>query len=114
MIKLFNKKMWSAQMDRLSINSANKKVLMLGVIVLTTLCFFPDLVLADNNVDGFKVALDRAEGWISGTAGKLITFISILIAGIMGVAGFPAKHVAGAIGVGLLLSSAKSLVDMIF
>ena len=36
------------------------------------------------------------------------------MAGIMGVAGFPAKYVVGALGTGLLLSSAEGIVNMIF
>ncbi len=64
--------------------------------------------------DAFAEILTKANGWVGGSAGKLITFSSLAIAGIMGIAGFPAKHVAGAVGVGLLLSSANSIVNMIF
>ncbi len=64
--------------------------------------------------DAFADILTKANGWVGGSAGKLITFSSLAIAGIMGIAGFPAKHVAGAVGVGLLLSSANSIVNMIF
>jgi hypothetical protein len=44
----------------------------------------------------------------------VITIIAIIIAGLMGALGFSGKHVVGALGVGLLLSMATTVVNMIF
>ena len=82
-------------------------------LVVGGACLLPEICFAAGE-DAFAGILTKANGWVGGSAGKLITFSSLAIAGIMGVAGFPAKHVAGAVGVGLLLSSANSIVNMIF
>lgn len=79
---------------------------------LTAVVFLvPELASAD---DAFQAILTKTTGWVNGSAGKLITFISLAMAGIMGVAGFPTKYVVGSLGTGLLLSSANGIVDMIF
>jgi len=83
------------------------------VLALTAAISVPEICYAAS-ADAFAGILSKANAWVGGSAGKLITFCSLAIAGIMGVAGFPAKHVAGAVGVGLLLSSAGSIVEMIF
>ena len=83
-------------------------------LIAGAVCIIPEISLAADNADAFQGILNKANGWVGGSAGKLITFSSLAIAGVMGVAGFPAKHVAGAVGVGLLLSSANSIVNMIF
>lgn len=83
-------------------------------LVVGTVCILPEISFAADKVDAFAGILEKANGWVGGSAGKLITFSSLAIAGVMGVAGFPAKHIAGAVGVGLLLSSANSIVNMIF
>ncbi len=85
----------------------------LAVGVLTAAIFLlPELSFAAD--DAFQTILTKAGGWVNGSAGKLITFISLAMAGIMGVAGFPTKYVVGSLGTGLLLSSANGIVDMIF
>ena len=83
-------------------------------LIAGAVCIIPEISLAADNTDAFAGILTKANSWVAGSAGKLITFSSLAIAGVMGVAGFPAKHVAGAVGVGLLLSSANSIVNMIF
>ena len=82
-------------------------------LAIGAVCLLPEICFAAGE-DAFAGILAKANGWVGGSAGKLITFSSLAIAGIMGVAGFPAKHIAGAVGVGLLLSSANSIVNMIF
>ena len=81
--------------------------------ILGAVCLLPEISFAAGE-DAFAGILTKANGWVSGSMGKLITFSSLAIAGVMGVSGFPAKHIAGAVGVGLLLSSANSVVNMIF
>lgn len=86
-------------------------------LITTVLFFLPEVSFAadaGSNKDAFKTILEKATGWVGGSAGKLITFMSLAMAGIMGVAGFPTKYVVGALGTGLLLSSASGIVDMIF
>lgn len=83
-------------------------------LIAGAISIIPEISFAAEKADAFAGILDKANSWVGGSAGKLITFSSLAIAGVMGVAGFPAKHVAGAVGVGLLLSSANSIVNMIF
>ena len=82
-----------------------------GILAATIL--LPEISQAAN-VDAFADIHTKVTGWISGTAGKLITFICFAMAGIMGVAGFPTKYILGAMGTGLLLSSSGALVNMMF
>ena len=91
----------------------NKRVIATTLVVLASSVLIPYECFAAGS-DAFAGILTKANGWVGGSAGKLITFCSLAIAGVMGVAGFPAKQVAGAVGVGLLLSSANSIVEMIF
>ena len=85
-----------------------------ATVFISAICLIPELSYAADKADAFAGILEKANSWVGGSAGKLITFSSFVIAGVMGVAGFPVKHVTGAIGVGLLLSSANSIVNMIF
>ncbi len=87
------------------------KSLAVGVLI-AAIFLLPELSFAAG--DAFQDILTKAGGWVNGSAGKLITFISLAMAGIMGVAGFPTKYVVGSLGTGLLLSSANGIVDMIF
>ena len=93
----------------------NKSKLKQNIIALS-IC--AGVVLLGNEVfaadDAFAKVLTKASGWVGGSVGKLVTFTSLTMAGIMGVAGFPAKYVVGALGTGLLLSSAEGIVNMIF
>ena len=82
--------------------------------ILTATMLLPELSFAAGGADAFAGVHTKIAGWVSGGAGKLITFICFAMAGIMGVAGFPTKYILGAIGTGLLLSSSGSLVDMLF
>lgn len=87
----------------------------LAIVTLATISFLlPELALADGPPDAFGNILTKTTGWVTGSAGKLVTFISLAMAGIMGVAGFPTKYVVGALGTGLLLSSSKTIVEMLF
>lgn len=88
------------------------KTYLFSSAVITSVLLLPELGFAAG--DAFDGILAKASGWVTGSAGKLITFISLAMAGIMGVAGFPTRYVVGALGTGLLLSSAGGLVDMIF
>ncbi len=88
-----------------------KQYLAIGTI-MASVFLVPELSFAAD--DAFQTILTKASGWVNGSAGKLITFISLAMAGIMGVAGFPTKYVVGSLGTGLLLSSANGIVDMIF
>ena len=91
----------------------HKTLIKTTLALICIMSLIPELSFAAGE-DAFGEILTKANGWVGGSAGKLITFSSLAIAGIMGVAGFPAKHVVGAVGVGLLLSSANSIVNMIF
>ena len=98
-----------------SIYHKNKKSLATTAALIVFAVATPEMCFAaGTGTDAFGDILAKATGWIGGSAGKLITFCSLAVAGIMGVAGFPAKQVLGALGVGLLLSSANSIVNMIF
>ena len=92
----------------------HRKVLATTAILVSAVAIPEICFAAGTGSDAFGDILTKASGWVGGSAGKLITFCSLAIAGIMGVAGFPAKQVIGALGVGLLLSSANSIVNMIF
>lgn len=83
-----------------------------GILAATAL--LPELSFAAGGADAFADIHTKVTGWVSGTAGKLVTFICFAMAGIMGVAGFPTKYILGAMGTGLLLSSSGSLVNMLF
>ena len=107
-------------MTNLTITNSNNKVsnkatqyLLTAAILATTLAL-PEISFAAGSADAFAGIHTKLTGWVSGTAGKLITFICFAMAGIMGVAGFPTKYILGAMGTGLLLSSSGSLVDMLF
>lgn len=97
--------------DTEQLYSNKNKYLITGVLI-TALFFLPEVSFAAD--DAFVSILDKTKGWVGGGAGKLITFISLAMAGIMGVAGFPTKYVVGSLGTGLLLSSAGGIVDMLF
>ena len=86
-----------------------------SIAVAVVLTLMPELAMAaDAKPDAFATVLDKVNEWVGGSAGKLITVISIIIAAAMGVAGFSIRYILGAIGTGLLLSSANALVNMIF
>lgn len=93
-------------------NKAKQYLVFAGVLASTAL--LPDLSFAAGGADAFADIHTKITGWVSGTAGKLVTFICFAMAGIMGVAGFPTKYILGAMGTGLLLSSSGSLVNMLF
>ncbi len=84
------------------------------IVILAAAILLPEISFAAGSADAFAGIHTKITGWISGTAGKLITFICFAMAGIMGVAGFPTKYILGAMGTGLLLSSSGSIVDMLF
>jgi hypothetical protein len=92
----------------------NRKLLGYMLITMGVTSFISEAALAADDADAFAKILTKANVWVSGSVGKLITFASLTMAGIMGIAGFPAKQVAGTVGVGLLLSSASGIVDMLF
>ncbi len=94
-------------------NKKTKQYLCLASILAVTMVL-PDISFAAGGADAFAGIHTKITGWVSGTAGKLVTFICFAMAGIMGVAGFPTKYILGAMGTGLLLSSSGSLVDMLF
>lgn len=93
-------------------NKAKQYLGLAGILAATIL--LPELSFAAGGADAFADIHTKITGWVSGTAGKLVTFICFAMAGIMGVAGFPTKYILGAMGTGLLLSSSGSLVNMLF
>lgn len=94
-------------------NTTRTTIILTSAIILTT-CLLPEIGFAAESATPFDTALTKLSGWTSGGAGKLITFVSLACAAIFGVLGFPAKHVMSAIGIGLLISSANGIVNMIF
>ena len=92
----------------------DNQTVILATSVVVAAVILPEMAFAADEKDAFKGILDKANGWVSGSAGKLITFSSLTMAGIMGVAGFPTRYVVGALGTGLLLSSASGIVNMLF
>jgi type IV secretory pathway VirB2 component (pilin) len=93
--------------------SSNKRAFAILALLTCIGCFLPEPALAAGK-DAFSEVYTKLSGWIGGSAGKVITIIAIFIAGLMGALGFSGRHVAGALGVGLLLSLATTVVDMIF
>ncbi len=98
----------------IKINLSKAKQYMATAGILAAVMAIPELSFAAENADAFASIHSKITGWVSGTAGKLVTFICFAMAGIMGVAGFPTKYILGAMGTGLLLSSSGSLVNMLF
>ncbi len=93
-------------------NKATQYVALAAILAATLV--LPEISFAAGSADAFVDIHNKLNGWVNGTAGKLITFICFAMAGIMGVAGFPTKYILGAMGTGLLLSSSGSLVNMLF
>lgn len=94
-----------------------KVVICIGLITLLV----TDIALSNTansqntaNSDAFLTVYEKIKSWTTGGVGKLITMLSLVMAAIGGVMGFPVRYIAGAIGVGLLLASASSIVDMLF
>jgi hypothetical protein len=95
-------------------NQNKTKQYIAAASILAATIILPEISFAAGGSDAFLDIHTKITGWVSGTAGKLITFICFAMAGIMGVAGFPTKYILGAMGTGLLLSSSGSIVDMLF
>ena len=93
---------------------ANALLVFALVFLLVSICLLPEYAYAAQAVDAFEEVHKKLNGWVSGSFGKLITFISLVLSGVLGAMGFPARHVLGAIGVGLILASANSLVGFLF
>ncbi len=87
---------------------------------IKTLCFtltIASIFLCANEAmaaDAFETAFKKIVGWTEGTLGKLIMFVSLIGGTIMGALGFSWKTVAGPIGIGLILSLAKAITEMVF
>lgn len=94
-------------------NNKYKPIFIVLACILLIHSLTPELALAAGK-DAFSEVYSKLSGWVGGSAGKVITIIAIAIAGLMGALGFSGRHVAGALGVGLLLSLATTVVDMIF
>ncbi|KIE04250.1 hypothetical protein NF27_IP00180 [Candidatus Jidaibacter acanthamoeba] len=94
--------------------SNNEHLKTMGAVALVAMLFVPEIGLAADNVDAFKSMFDKIAGWITGSAGKLITVIAIAVAAFIGVLGFSMKYVLGSFGVGLLLAFSVSIVNMLF
>jgi len=92
----------------------NKRTRILILLTFTIIVLLlPEMALAAGK-DAFAEVYTKLSGWVGGSAGKVITIIAIGLAGLMGALGFSGRHVVGALGVGLLLSLATTVVDMIF
>jgi len=107
-------KQYNIQSFRTKLKSINTKSFVALAVVSAGLCILPELASAAVSTDAFDTALTKIAGWTSGSAGKLITFISLIGAAVMGVLGFSGRAIMGAIGIGVLLSTAKAIVEMIF
>lgn len=94
-------------------NNHAKTFAMLGLLTAAGFLIPESAYAADAN-DAFAKVYETLSGWIGGSAGKVITLIAVSIAGVMGALGFSARYVFGALGVGLLLSMATTVVNMIF
>lgn len=93
----------------------------LSIFILLTLitvscCLLSEVALANTaaSKDAFADVYTKLSGWIGGNAGKVITIIAVVVAALLGTLGFSGRHIMGAVGVGLLLSLATTVVDMIF
>jgi type IV secretory pathway VirB2 component (pilin) len=85
------------------------------LLVTTTLLVepaFADTVTAV--ADPFAATFTKISAWTTGTAGKLITLTAFIMSGISGVAGFRPAIVFGCLGVGIVLASSGSVVNMLF
>jgi hypothetical protein len=94
-------------------NNYAKTFAALGLLTTVGLLIPESAYAADTN-DAFAKVYETLSGWIGGSAGKLITLAAALIAGAMGVLGFSGRAAIGVLGVGLLLSTSTTVVNMIF
>jgi type IV secretory pathway VirB2 component (pilin) len=115
-LKLLNEKLKGKAIESYAYVTGSEHIKAVGAIALISMLLIPEIGLAaeTKGVDAFQDAFDKITGWITGSAGKLITIISIVIAGAIGIAGFPWKYVLGSFGVGMLLASSVTIVNMLF
>ncbi len=87
-------------------------ILLISSIVL----FAPESFAANagGETGAFADIYGKISGWASGTAGKLITLVTLLFGAVGGVLGFNPRLVFGCIGVGLMLSFSKAIVEVLF
>lgn len=96
-----------------------ERFIIVSTFIVAIPAFMPELAMAADTpaaggTDAFAAIHGKISGWVKGSAGKLITLISVIMAGVMGVAGFPVKFIIGALGLGLMLASADTIVNMLF
>ena len=87
-----------------------RKLLLIVVLAL----FF---VIPEVYADDVKVFTDvhtKIAGWVTGGLGKLIVTISVVLAVIMGVAGFKWQQILIPLILGLLLGSINGIVGLFF
>lgn len=94
----------------------SKRIAIPFLLMCAASMLLPELASAADaaKTNAFDIAFKQISGWTGGSAGKLITFTSLIGAAVMGVLGFSGRAIMGAIGIGVLLSSSKAIVDMIF
>lgn len=94
-------------------NKQNLKTI--TILGIGAMLLVPELAFAaGTEVDVFQKWYDKISGWATGSAGKLITILSILVAGAMGILGFSGKAALGVFAVGMLLASSVTVVNMLF
>lgn len=71
-------------------------------------------VFAADDKDAFLAVYNKVSGWTTGSLGKMVTILSLSMAALGGVLGFPFRYIAGAFGVGLIMSMSSSVVGMLF
>jgi hypothetical protein len=89
-------------------------VLLIASVILFAPESFAQGATQAGTKDAFLTVYDKLSGWTQGTAGKLITLVTLLFGAVGGVLGFNSRIVFGAIGVGLLLATSTSFVDILF
>ncbi len=87
-----------------------------GLAAISAMVLIPEFALAADAAipDAFGTMHTKVNGWLTGSLGKLITLLSFVVTAFMGVAGYPVKAILGVAMLGLTLSSADSLISMLF
>jgi type IV secretory pathway VirB2 component (pilin) len=101
----------------MKIRSKLSKGTLIAVMLTTTFLAsnaYADPAVTSSVADPFAATFTKLSGWTTGTAGKLITLTSFIMAGISGVAGFRPAIIFGCLGVGIVLAGSSSIVNMLF
>ena len=109
------------KMTRVSTSTLNqnKRVLATALVVLSSSVLIPEICFADpgtvaDAATNLSPLFNKIIGSLSGTLGKVIMAVSLLMSGIAAVAGMNKAVILTPIGVGMLLGNASTLINWMF